>query len=58
MEEDGSLTYSTSPNFYASKRGEKGETTKLSVAEAKEQWPDYSKKIDAAAADIKGSSPN
>jgi hypothetical protein len=51
IEDDGALTYSTSPNFYAAKRGEKGETIKLSVAEAKERWPLYSKEIDAAIAE-------
>jgi len=53
MEEDGRLTYSTSPNRYAYLAGEKGEFAKLSVTEAKERWPQYSKEIDAAAAQVK-----
>ena len=34
LEGDGSLSYSTSPNYYAAKSGAKGEFKRLSVAEA------------------------
>jgi hypothetical protein len=53
MGDDGTMTYITSPNRYAFLNGEEGEYTKLSVDEAKERWPRYSKEIDAAAAQVK-----
>ncbi len=48
LEGDGSMTYSASPNRYASMRGAKGEFTKLSVNEAKNRWPQFRTEIRAA----------
>lgn len=50
LEDDGSLTYSTSPNYYAAKSGAKREFERLSVAEAKERWPYHAESIDRALA--------
>jgi hypothetical protein len=42
------MTYTTSPNYWAARKGAKGKSTKLSVAEAKKRWPHFSEEIDRA----------
>jgi len=58
LEDDGTLIYSTSPNRYAAMDGAKGEFTRLSVAEAKERWPQFAEDIDRALAELGGSGSN
>jgi hypothetical protein len=48
LEDDGTLNYSTSPNYYADKAGAKPEYRRLSVAEAKKEWPAFAGDIDQA----------
>jgi hypothetical protein len=48
LEDDGTVIYDRSPNYYAYLRGAKAEVLRLSVTEAKERWPHYAKKIDEA----------
>jgi hypothetical protein len=50
LEDDGMLTYSTSPNYYAAKSRAEGESRRLSVAEAKKKWPSFAEDIDRALA--------
>jgi hypothetical protein len=52
LEDDGTLTYSTSPNYYAAKSGAEGEFRRLSVAEAKKEWPAFAGDIDRALAEL------
>jgi hypothetical protein len=52
--EDGTLTYDQSPNYYAHLGGEKGKVERLSRAEAKARFPGYEQKIDSAVAYMKG----
>jgi hypothetical protein len=54
LENDGSLTYSTSPNYYAHLHGAKPEFTRLSVREAKKRWPYHVEDIDRALARLEG----
>jgi hypothetical protein len=51
--EDGTLTYDESPNYYAHLGGAKGKVDRLSVAEAKARFPGYDAKIDSAIAYMK-----
>lgn len=48
LEDSGSLIYWTSPNRYAALAGEKGTFERLTVAEAKERWPQFATEIDRA----------
>lgn len=52
LEDDGTLTYSTSPNYYAAKRGAQPEFRRLSVVEAKKEWPGHAKQIDRAVSQL------
>jgi hypothetical protein len=46
--DDGTLLYSESPNRYAHMRGVEFSSRKLTVAEAKKEWPQYATEIDEA----------
>ena len=52
--EDGTLTYDESPNYYAHLGSEKGKVERLSPAEAKARFPGYDEKIDSAVFYMKG----
>ena len=52
MQADRSLIYSTRPNFYAAKIGAQGEFRRLTVAEAKKEWPALTANIDRAVAQL------
>jgi hypothetical protein len=52
--EDGTLSYDESPNYYAHLGGEKGKAERLSPGEAKARFPGYDQKIDSAVAYMKG----
>jgi hypothetical protein len=49
-DEDGTLTYDKSPNYYAHLGGAKGKVERLSAAEAEARFPGYDAKIDSAIA--------
>ena len=54
LEDDGTLIYDKSPNYYAYKNGAWGETRHLSPAAAKAEWPGHAKEIDDALEKLRG----
>jgi hypothetical protein len=46
VNDDGSLLYWDSPNYYAHMGGAKFKSETLSAAEAKKRWPEHAAEID------------
>ena len=53
LEDDGTLIYSLCPNYWAYRKGARGEVARLTVAEAKNRWPLYASDIDRALREMK-----
>jgi hypothetical protein len=53
VNEDGTLTYwRANDGWVAARKGEQTHEKKMTVEEAKQQWPQYASKIDEALSDV------